>query len=249
MSAKVVAFIQARMTSKRLPGKVLAMLAGEPMLAKVISRTSRARTLDETWVLTSTDESDDAIERFCSGRSVPCFRGSLDDVLGRFADAARIAEPDIVVRITADCPLVDPGVIDKTVDVLLKDQSIAYAATRMPNRRTFPVGIDVEAFWCAGLGEAAKNADQPYQREHVTPWFYDGSQSGPIVHVQTKPDLGEHRWTVDTPDDLAFMRALWPRLPSEWVGYEDIAAIVEADPELRAINADVAQRHYQETSD
>ena len=247
MTPKVVTFVQARMSSRRLPGKVLAPIMGEPMLMRVLSRARRARTVDETWVLTSEDESDDPIVKLCAERGIPCFRGSLDDVLGRFVQAARVAGPDIIVRITADCPLVDPEVIDRTVDVLISDSTVVYAATRMPEQRTFPVGIDVEVFWREALERSAAVALDRYQREHVTPWFYDGSQGDPIVHVQAERDLSGHRWTVDTAEDLAFIRALWPQLPSVDAGYEEIATIVDAHPGLRALNSHVRQRHYRET--
>jgi spore coat polysaccharide biosynthesis protein SpsF len=249
MTLRVVVFVQARMSSRRLPAKVLAPISGEPMLARVLSRVSRAHTVAETWVLTSTDESDDPIENLCEDRGIRCFRGSLDDVLDRFAEAARIADPDVVVRITADCPLIDPDVIDRTVEVLTRDSKVVYAATRMPEQRTFPVGIDVEVFRREALERAAEGAHDRYQREHVTPWFYDGSQTDPIVHVQSESDLGMHRWTVDTPEDLAFIRALWAMLPSDEADYEEIAAIVDAHPELRALNANVKQKHYRETGD
>jgi spore coat polysaccharide biosynthesis protein SpsF len=249
VTAKVVAFVQARMSSRRLPGKVLEPIAGEPMLARVLSRTRRARALTETWVLTSEDESDDPIEKICEELGVACYRGSLEDVLDRFVQAARLADPDIIVRITADCPLIDPDVIDRTVDVLISDPKVIYAATRMPGERTFPVGIDVEAFRRKALERSAKVALDRYQREHVTPWFYDGSQPDPIVHVRSKRDLGRHRWTVDTPEDLAFIRALWPLLPSDDTGYEEIAAVLELHPEIRALNEHVKQRNYRETGD
>jgi spore coat polysaccharide biosynthesis protein SpsF len=247
VTLKVVAFIQARMSSRRLPGKVLALIAGEPMLAQVLARACQARTVAETWVLTSVDEGDDPIENLCHERGVPCFRGSLDDVLDRFVQAARAADPEIIVRLTADCPLLDPEVIDRTVRILMNESEVVYAATRMPERRTFPVGIDVEAFRREALERAADVALDRYQREHVTPWFYDGSQADPIVHVQAEVDLGSHRWTVDTPEDLAFIRALWPKVPSNQTGYRQIAAIVDAHPELRSLNAHVKQRHYRET--
>jgi spore coat polysaccharide biosynthesis protein SpsF len=249
VSLEVTAFVQARMTSRRLPGKVLAPIAGQPMLARVISRTRRARSLTGIWVLTSEDASDDPIEELCKDLGIPCFRGSLDDVLDRFVAAARIADPDIIVRVTADCPLIDPDVIDRTVDVLIGDPKVVYAATRMPGQRTFPVGIDVEAFRSEALERSGDIARDRYQREHVTPWFYDGSQTEPIVHVQSERDLGRHRWTVDTPEDLTFIRALWPLLPSDDAGYEEIADILEMHPELRAINAHVRQRDYRETGD
>lgn len=235
------------MSSKRLPGKVLAAIAGQPMLSRVLSRACRARTVAETWVLTSLDASDDPIEEFCKNRGTPCFRGALNDVLDRFVQAARIARPVIIVRLTADCPLIDPEVIDQTVRVLLGDPKVVYAATRMPDERTFPVGIDVEVFRTQALERSAVVALEAYQREHVTPWFYDGSQEDPIVHVRAKHNLGEHRWTVDTPEDLAFIRALWPELGSDDAGYEEIATLLDARPDLQALNAHVRQRHFLET--
>jgi spore coat polysaccharide biosynthesis protein SpsF len=247
VTPKVVVFVQARMSSRRLPGKVLAPIMGEPMLARVLSRACHARTVAETWVLTSEDESDDPIENLCEERGVLCFRGALDDVLDRFVQAARVADPDIIVRVTADCPLVDPEVIDRTVEVLLSDPEVVYAATRMPEQRTFPVGIDVEVFRREALEFVAEAAHDGYQREHVTPWFYDGSQGEAIVHVQAERNLAGHRWTVDTPEDLTFIRALWPKLPSDYVGYEEIATIVEAHPEIQALNSHVRQKHYRET--
>lgn len=249
MTLKVIAFVQARMSSRRLPGKVLAPIAGEPMLTRVLSRTCRARSLAEVWVLTSEDESDNPIGMLCEELGTPCFRGSLEDVLDRFVQAARIAEPDIIVRITADCPLVDPEVIDRTVEVLISNPEVVYAATRMPGRRTFPVGIDVEAFRREALERSADIALERYQREHVTPWFYDGSQAEPILHVESERDLGRHRWTVDTPEDLAFIRALWRLLPSDDASYREIADILEKHPELLAINASIRQRDYRESGD
>ena len=247
MTPNVVAFVQARMSSRRLPGKVLAPIMGEPMLMWVVSRACQARTVAETWVLTSEDESDDPIEKLCEERGIRCFRGSLDDVLDRFVQAARVACPEIIVRLTGDCPLVDPMVIDRTVEALTSDSKVVYAATRMAGQRTFPVGIDVEVFRREALERAAEVALDAYQREHVTPWFYDGSQADPVVQVQAERNLGGHRWTVDTTEDLAFIRALLPKLPSGPAGYAEIAAIVEAHPELRALNAHVRQRHYRET--
>ncbi len=246
---KVAAFVQARMGSKRLPGKVLAPIAGEPMLERVLGRVEGSRLVDRTWVLTSTDSSDDPIQRFCELRGTSCFRGSPNDVLDRFVQAVRVDEPDVVVRITADCPLVDPRVIDRTVEALLADPRVPYAATRSAEQRTFPIGVDVEAFRRAALECAAANAVATYQREHVTPWFYDGSQLEPIVLVDADRDLSAHRWTVDTPEDLAFIRALWPRLSSVRAGYAEIADIVDAHPELRALNAHVRQKHYREAED
>lgn len=247
MSVRVAAFIQARMSSKRLPGKVLKSIGTRSMLAHVVGRAQRAAQVDQVCVLTSVDPSDDPIEAECERLGVRCIRGALDDVLGRFETAARAVEPEIIVRLTADCPLLDPEVVDDVVQRMVADDGLAYAATRMPDYRTFPIGVDVEVFRRAGLAKAAVEATEPYQREHVTPWFYDGSSNGRVEHVTSEVDLGTDRWTVDTEADLALMRALATEIDFERIGYLDLARFLDSRPDLRDINAHVAQRGYRET--
>lgn len=199
-TGKVLAVVQARMSSRRLPGKVLADVEGEPLLALLLARLRRAQTLDRIVVATSDDASDDAIAQ----AAPDVFRGPLDDVLARFAGAAA-GHDGIVVRITADCPLIDPALVDGVV-TLLGAANVDYASNIEP--RTFPDGLDVEAFTTAALKTADQEATASGDREHVTTFIRGRPDRFPAVHLTGDEPLGELRWTVDTADDLAFVRAV-----------------------------------------
>lgn len=170
-----VAIIQARMSSSRLPGKVLLDLAGQPMLVHVVERVKGARTIQDIVVATTNDPSDDPIEQACAARGYACFRGSLHDVLDRYYQAARASRAGVIVRITADCPLIDPAVVDRTVEAF-HSPNTDFCANRLPPPwgRTLPIGLDVEVVSFTALERAWKEADQPFQREHVMPYFYEG---------------------------------------------------------------------------
>lgn len=262
---RVVAIIQARYGSTRLPGKVLLDLAGQPVLVRVVERTRHAGTLDEVVVATSTQPQDDQIVRLCQERGYAFFRGNLYDVLDRYYQAASNAQADIVVRITADCPVIDPGLIDETVRLLLDDSLNAlsefdFAATRLPPpwKRTYPIGLDVEACTFATLHQAWQKADQPYQREHVMPYIYDGvtlQPQTPKLHVgisahgyriailQYESDYGALRWAVDTAEDLTLMREIYARFDGrDDFGWEEILALWEREPQLGQINAHVRHK-------
>jgi spore coat polysaccharide biosynthesis protein SpsF len=197
---RTVAIVQARMASTRLPGKVLREIAGQPMLVRVVERTRQANTIDKVVVATSTDPADDAIARLCALQKYDSYRGSMHDVLDRIYQAASSFNADIIVRITADCPLIDADVIDHTVNSFLGScaplsvsryanhiRSITspqfpldFAANRLPPpwKRTYPIGLDTEVCSFAALQHAWRNADQPHQREHVMPYLYENS---PII--------------------------------------------------------------------
>jgi glutamate-1-semialdehyde aminotransferase/spore coat polysaccharide biosynthesis protein SpsF (cytidylyltransferase family) len=203
-----VAIIQARMGSTRLPGKVLADIAGKPMLARVVERTGQAATVDSVLVATSTNAGDDAIVQYCTARGIPCFRGDEQDVLDRFYQAARSAQADTVVRITADCPLIDPKVIDQVVETLHREQA-DYASNVL--RSTFPEGLDAEAFTFAALEQAWTEARKPSEREHVTPYLRLSGRFK-TKNVVSAADLSRHRWTVDQPEDLEFVRRIYAQV-------------------------------------
>ena len=177
MKQKVVAIIQGRMSSSRLPGKILADIAGQPMLQRVFIRTSRAATVNETIFATTTNSSDDPVEEYCDFSGIPFTRGSLFDVLDRYYQAAKESKADVVVRITADCPVIDPTLIDDCVNVLL-DQEFDFVCNRLPPpwHRTYPIGLDVEACTFKVLAQAWKEAKEPQHREHAMPYFYEGVQ-------------------------------------------------------------------------
>lgn len=186
---RIVAIIQARMSSTRLPGKILQEIAGQPMLVRVVERARQAHSLHQVVVATTSDPTDDPVEALCQQRGYPCYRGSLQDVLDRYYQASRLFQAGVIVRLTADCPLIDPGLIDQTVCALLGispdclegkslsilDYPFDFAANRLPPpwRRTFPIGLDTEACTFEALERAWKQADQPHQREHVMPFLYE----------------------------------------------------------------------------
>lgn len=236
---KVLAVIQARMGSTRLPGKVLMDVAGQPMLRRVLERVRRARSVEGVVVATSDREADDAISGACSDWGIECQRGSADDVLDRFARVVRMIGPEVVVRVTADCPLIDPDVIDRVVSTLLCSGA-DYVGNVVPPR-TFPRGLDVEALRAhVLLAEAEENRD-PRAREHVTWGILSAPGRWRVNGVWSESDLSVHRWTVDVAEDLELVRSIHGRL-GEAFGWRDALALIEREPELRRLNAHVEQR-------
>lgn len=231
LPAPVVAIVQARMGSTRLPGKVLMDVAGRPALAYMLDRVRRAATLDAVWVATTDDARDDAIAEAAEAEGVPLFRGSEHDVLGRYAGAAEAAAAGTVVRLTADCPLIDPAVIDAVVGGLAA--SAADLATNAPaTGRTYPDGMDVEAMTRATLDTAAAAAVDPLDREHVTRFLRTGGFRVHEVHLDR--DLGDVRITVDTIEDLALVRRLAVTLGEADFTLEDVLRALERDGRARS---------------
>lgn len=266
---KTVAIIQARMGSSRLPGKVLLELAGKPMIQHVIERTQRARSLDSVTIATTTDPTDDPVAAFALSMGVPCTRGSLHDVLDRYYQAAKTHSADTIVRITADCPLIDPNVIDETVRLVVETSAFSiqhsdFACNRLPPpfSRSFPIGLDVEVCTFAALERAWKESTETFHREHVMPFIYEGVSLTPetarvtrgtsprgfrIAQLHHNPPHGDLRWTVDTPEDLAFIREIFARLngKTEFTWY-DVLEIVQQNPELAEINAGIHHKTMTE---
>ncbi|MDX1436971.1 MAG: glycosyltransferase family protein, partial [Anaerolineales bacterium] len=232
--------------SRRLPGKVLKDIAGKPMLAWVIERAGLAERVDQVVLATSTNPDDDPVAQFCEQRNYTCCRGSLDDVLDRLYRAARQYEADTVVRLTADCPLIDPGLIDETVAAFMESQ-VDFAANRLPPpwKRTYPIGLDTEVCSIEALERAWQEADQPYQREHVMPYLYEEPGRFTIKVIHHEPDYGRYRWTVDTHEDLDLVRRIFAELPDHanfsWL---DIIALFEAHPELAEINSHIRHKGH-----
>jgi len=192
---KIVAIIQARMGSTRLPGKVLMDLGGETVLARVLGRLQRAIMIDEIVVATIDSAADDAIIRECQRLEVSCFRGSEDDVLDRYYQAARMFAAEVVVRITSDCPVIDPDLVDETIGTF-QVQCGDYCSNSFP--RTYPRGLDTEVFTMNALEQAWHNARRLYEREHVTPYLYEHPELFRLVSHQGQTDYSEYRWTLDT---------------------------------------------------
>jgi spore coat polysaccharide biosynthesis protein SpsF len=202
---RVVAVIQARMSSSRLPGKVVMPLSGQPLIMFMIARVKRAKLVDHIVVATSTDASDDDLTAILAQHDIDCWRGSLDDVLSRFYDAAVCANADIVVRLTGDCPLIDADLIDTCV-ALLADQGLDYVTNTTPP--SYPDGLDVEAMTMAALKSAVDEAQLKSEREHVTPFIRTHAQRFAAGAISSAVDLSALRWTIDYDDDLAAVRAM-----------------------------------------
>ncbi len=259
MRLKIVAIIQGRMSSSRLPGKILADIAGQPMLQRVFLRTSRSATVSETLFATTTDPSDDPVAEYCDFSGIPSTRGSLYDVLDRYYQAAKQTQADVIVRITADCPVIDPALIDDVVNALL-DGGYDFVCNRLPRpwHRTYPIGLDVEACTFKNLEKAWKKAKEPQQREHAMPYFYEGVELAPqsrtletgisprgfrVALLQHTTDFGDYRWTVDTPEDLEFIRQVYNRFDGrDDFTWKEVLDLVHTEPQLMQINAGVKHK-------
>lgn len=228
------------MTSTRLPGKVLLTADGRSMLSHQLHRLS---ALDFTTIVaTTTNATDDPIARAADDLGIESFRGSEDDVLERFADAADASGLDVVVRVTADCPLIDPDLIKRGVR---KYQALNDVHAHVSNvlERTYPRGFDFEVFSAHALREAAEHATTPAEREHVTPYLHTNRDRRTTLHsVQRDNDASGYRITLDTPDDLTLIRRLISEQHAHELNAEEIISVLDSHPELVAINAHVEQK-------
>jgi spore coat polysaccharide biosynthesis protein SpsF len=239
----VVGIIQARMTSTRLPGKVLADLEGQPMLAHMIGRLRRSSRIRRLIVATTTNSTDDPVDALCRSLGVEVFRGGEHDVLARFVGAARRADARNVARLTADCPMIDPALCDEVVTAFLSG-TFDYVSNSV--KRTYPDGLDIEVFTLEALLRADANARHPYQREHVTPYMY-GMPAGHVpeppnmFQVEFQADLSHLRWTLDTADDLVRIRALVARLPKEYTWLQALS-VATREPWLLGVDGVAAPK-------
>jgi spore coat polysaccharide biosynthesis protein SpsF len=236
----IVAIVQARMGSTRLPGKVLLDIAGRSMLARVIRRARRAELLAEVVVATGESAEDDPIVQECRRLAVPYFRGSDEDVLKRYHGAALAYRAEAVVRITSDCPLIDPGVVDRVVHEFLEREP-DYASNILD--RTWPRGLDTEIMTAGTLDRAFNEADLPYERTHVTPYIYGHPELFDLFAVTQPQDLSDGRWTVDSPDDMEFIRVVYDRFGGDdRIGWRDVYGLLASDPPLAQMNRHVRQK-------
>ncbi|MGO4153381.1 cytidylyltransferase domain-containing protein [Cupriavidus sp. YAF13] len=232
----VMALLQARSSSTRLPGKVLKPLLGEPMILRQIERLRRARNIDRLMVVTSDSASDDELAARCVEAGVEVFRGSLDDVLDRFYSAVRDIRPQHVVRLTADCPLADPEVIDAVID-FYRDGDFDYASNVL--EPTYPDGLDAEVFRFSVLETIWQEASLASQREHVTSFIYQHPERFRLGCLKRESDLSALRWTVDEPSDLEFVTAVYGALYRDNPAFlmADVLRLLAQRPELIEINA------------
>ncbi len=240
----VVAVIQARLGSTRLPGKVLADLAGRSLLAHVVERARAAAAPERVLVATSTRPEDEAVAAEALRCGAQVFRGSELDVLERFAGAAAAADAAHVVRLTADCPLLDPALLDEVVRAHLA-QGADYTSNGL--QPGYPRGLDVEVCTRAALEQAAAEAAAPHERAHVTAFIYARPERFRLHSVRCDGDHSALRWTVDTPEDLAFVRAVHARLgPRPPTGWRAVLELLAREPALAEINRGVRQKELRE---
>ena len=237
--SKVAVILQARMRSSRLPGKVLMQIGGQTTLALIAHRLQKSRNVDELVVATSDHADDDVIVTACEQLGVRCLRGDEQDVLSRYAMVARETGADVVVRITADCPMADPEIVDAAIDLYLNGDA-EYVSNVI--ERTYPDGLDVEVFSSALLYQADLNCRDPRMREHVTPYMRTGvyqdsvSEGGNSVgHLKGAADFSSLRWTLDEPEDLDFFQAILGRLGPD-VSWLELTAFLCRNPDLLAYN-------------
>jgi len=227
------------MSSTRLPGKVLADILGKPLLFYVVERARACKRLDEVLVATTDKVPDDMVDYFCREEGIPYFRGDSDDVLKRYADAARSSNADVIVRITADCPLIDPEIIGSVIEEFMKGKC-DYATNVLD--RTYPRGLDVEVFGRDILEKLDRTVNDPEDREHVTRYIYCHPQEFRIGSVTHAENLSRHRWTVDTPEDLAFVRAVYNHFGHHNFSWRELIDVLKDHPEWCAINQHVPQK-------
>lgn len=243
----IVAIIQARMGSTRLPGKVLMLLAGTPVLKHVFDRVQKASLLSKVIVATTKNSIDDKIVNFCKQLNIDCFRGEEDDVLGRYYFVAQLYQADIVVRITADCPLLDGTLLNTMLGMFIAAKTpIDYLSNAI--KRTYPIGLDAEIFTFSALEQTFFDAKKDYQREHVTPYIYENPTLFKLQGYESKINYSYYRWTLDTIEDYQFIRLIYDRLYkyNPFFSTEDIYALLKKEPELLKINSHIKQKILKE---
>jgi spore coat polysaccharide biosynthesis protein SpsF len=238
--SRTVAILQARMGSSRLPGKILRDLRGEPMMARVVSRARRAKTLDEVVIATTTLAGDDAVEKLAAQRGWPVYRGSPDDLTDRYYQAALKHGATTVVRITCDCPMIEPEVVDRTVS-FFRQSGADYASNGLPPR-TFPRGLDTEVFTFAALERAWREDKNPAWREHATPYIYRHPEVFKLAGLVNETDHSAMRWTVDTPEDMAFVTKIYEAFGDDRFTWTEALALLKKHPEWLEINREISQK-------
>jgi len=243
VTSRLVAVVQARCSSSRLPGKVLLPLGEETVLGRVVRAVRASRALDEIVVATSTDPTDDAIVAECARLGVPCVRGSLDDVLSRFLLALDQHPADAVMRVTADCPLLDPVVVRAAASTWRESSGLDYLSTALD--RTLPRGLDVEIADVAALRRVAAVATG-HDRVHVTSYLYARPDEFRQRGMTFAPDLGHLRATLDTTEDYAFVTAVVAHFAASLPSAAELGAWLSEHPEVVALNASVRQKELAE---
>ena len=243
---KAVAIVQARMASTRLPGKVMADVVGKPLLYHVVKRAQQARTLGLVAVATTDRPADDRIAQYCAEIGVPCFRGNEEDVLDRYYHAAKHFGATVIVRLTADCPFLDPVIVDKVVRVFA---SGAYDFVSNTHPPTYPDGLDTEVFRWEALERSWREARLRSEREHVTAYMWKHPELFRLANVENDVDLSALRWTVDEPQVLEFVRRAYSHLGvTPCFGLAEVLVLLREHPELAAVNVGIERNEgYQKS--
>lgn len=240
---RTAVIVQTRMGSSRLPGKAMKKILGRPLLSFLLERLRTIRCQDEIIVATTNHPADQIIEDFCNDENVSCMRGDEADVLDRYFQAAHAAKADAVVRVTGDCPLIDPLIADKVIRYFL-DHYPKYDYVSNVIERTYPRGLDIEVFSIKCLDILKKSAATPEEKEHVTLHLLNHKDQFSTHSIVNDCDLSDHRWTVDTPEDLSLVQkiieALYPILPQFTMN--DILQLLDKHPDWKAINAHIKQK-------
>jgi spore coat polysaccharide biosynthesis protein SpsF len=237
---RTVAIIQARMMSTRLPGKIMEDVCGKPMLSRVVDRVSKSILLDDVVVATSTKPYDDVVHSMCEKNGWNLFRGSEDDVLDRYYQTAKAFNVDAIVRVTADCPLIDPGEIDRVIREYKYNATLDYVSNVV--YRTFPRGLDTELITLRALERIWKCADRPEWRENVTLYVLHHKENFFMRNISCGIDLSKMRWTVDEERDLEFVREVYKHFPDDNFSWHDVFWFLYNNPEIVCINKDVEQK-------
>lgn len=245
---RVVAVVQARMRSSRLPGKVMADVHGRPVLGRMLDRLARLQRVATVAVATTDLPDDDVVAEYCAGRGTECVRGHPTDVLDRFHVAAERLGADVIVRLTGDCPVIDPGLVDTCVVAFLEARPpFDLVVNRLPWSRTYPIGLDTEVFSGAALEVAWREASEPHQREHVVPFLYENPDRFRMLHLEAEADYGQYRWTVDTAEDLELIRRVYAAFGEEdTFTWRDVLALMQREPSLVGLNAAVVHRTHRD---
>lgn len=243
---KIVVIIQARVGSTRLFGKVLKEIKGKTILAHVVERVSQSKYIDQIVIATSNLKQDDNIVKEAKKLGISYFRGSESNVLSRYYHTAIHYNADIIIRITSDCPLIDPNIIDNLIKFYLEhDYSVVTNVGIDKSNRTYPRGLDTEIFSFNLLKEAFINAKENYQLEHVTPYIYENNKD--IYYYKNDVNYSKYRWTVDTKEDFELIKIIYEKLYKTENNFylEDIIKIIENNPELIEINKDIQQKEIK----
>ncbi|MCX6169736.1 MAG: glycosyltransferase family protein [Ignavibacteriales bacterium] len=245
----ITAIVQARSGSTRLPGKILKKIYNEPILWHVVNRLSYSKLINKIIIATTDLAEDDQIQEFCEANKFLFYRGSSEDVLSRYFNAAKSFEAKIIVRITSDCPVIDYSIVDRMLEIFIFENrlnKLDYLSNVLP--RTFPRGLDTEIFTFAVLERTYNEANQVYEHEHVTPYIYNHPAQFAIKNFSNEKDYSIHRWTVDTQEDFNLIEEIYKSLyeKNKIFLFEDILKLFEEQPDLIRINQNIQQKRIGE---